>query len=312
MDETTGLSLVIPCFNSEATIGPLVERLLALDVAGGHEVVLVNDGSRDRTAEAAAGLAARFPGRVTFVDHARNYGEHAAVMTGLRHARGRWIVTMDDDGQNPPSEALRLFDFARASDLDVVYTRYPEKRHAGWRNFGSWLTNKAADLVIDKPKGLYLCSFRAISAFVAAQVTRYEGPYPYVDGLIFQVTQRVGAVEVEHVDRAAGRSGYTLRRLVRLWMNMFLNFSVLPLRVASVLGLVFAGVGFLATAGVALEHFFYGTPLGWGSIMCALLVFSGVQLLLIGIAGEYLGRLYLTANRRPQSVVRRVVRHPPG
>jgi undecaprenyl-phosphate 4-deoxy-4-formamido-L-arabinose transferase len=169
-----------------------------------------------------------------------------------------------------------------------------------------------ADLLLDKPKGLYLSTFRCMRAFVADQICRYEGPYPYVDGLILQVTQSLGVMQVAHAERQIGRSGYTFRRLVHLWLNLFLNFSVLPLRISAVLGLVASAAGFLATLVVVAEALFSDTPRGWGSLMGVLLLFCGVQLLTVGLVGEYVGRMYLTANRRPQSVVRSVLRSSPA
>ena len=308
MDERPGLSLVIPCYDSEATIGPLVAELAKLPIEGGHEVVLVNDGSRDRTAEVCRELVRTASLPVTFVDLARNFGEHNAVMAGLRVARGSFIITMDDDGQNPPSEIEKLYACARASGQDVVYTYYPEKRHEPWRNLGSRFANRLADVLLDKPRGLYLSSFRCMTGFIAEQICGYEGPYPYVDGLILQVTQSIGRMEVAHEERHVGKSGYTIRKLVQLWLSLFLNFSVVPLRISSVLGVFLSGVGFLAMLGVIGEALFTDTPPGWGSLMSALFLFCGVQLLTVGLVGEYVGRMYLTANRRPQSVVRSVER----
>jgi len=306
MPDRPALSIVIPCYNSAATIGALVTELATLDIDGGHEVILVNDGSRDDTARICAELVRTAPVPVTFVDLARNFGEHNAVMAGLRFARGAYVINIDDDGQNPPAQVEKLYRHARASGCDVVYTYYAEKHHARWRNWGSWLTNRVADVLLEKPRGLYLSSFRCMSALVVEQICRYDGPYPYVDGLIFQVTQNVGRMQVEHEPRRSGRSTYTMQKLANLWLNMFLNFSIVPLRVSSVLGLLFSVVGFLATVPVIIEALVRDTPPGWGSFMCALLVFAGVQLLTIGLVGEYVGRMYLTTNRRPQFVIREV------
>ncbi len=303
------LSFVIPLFYSAETIVPLVKAIEALDVPGGHEIVLVNDGSRDATAGLCRELLreARVP--VVFVNHSRNYGEHNAVITGYRHARGAYIVNLDDDGQNPPDEAVRLWQHAKDRGLDVVYGHYEVKRHALWRNVGSWITNRLTDWVLDKPPGFYLSSFRCVSAFTAREVALQRGPYPYIDGLILQVTQSIGALEVRHEERTTGRSGYTLRRLVRLWASTFVNFSVMPLRLATLLGLL------IATGGlVGLGFIFYlrftnqGPDYGWGMLMGALLVFSGTQLVMLGLIGEYLGRMFLTVNGRPQSTVRSVER----
>jgi len=246
---------------------------------------------------------------VTLVEHARNYGEHNAVLTGWRHARGAHIVNLDDDGQNPPAEAVRLWQHARTTGLDVVFGNYSTKQHSAWRNFGSWFTNRMTDWALDKPPGFYLSSFRCVSAFVTGQVVGYAGPYPYIDGLLLQVTQRIGSIEVRHEEREAGASGYTLRRLMRLWLSSWVNFSVFPLRVATVLGLTLALAGLVAFCGVVyLWLTDRGPAFGWGSNTAALLVFSGVQLVLLGLIGEYIGRMFLTVNQRPQAVVREVVR----
>lgn len=303
------LSFVIPLYYSEATIAPLVKAIEELTVEGGHEIVLVNDGSRDGTAAVCHKLVeeARVP--IIFVNHTRNYGEHNAVLTGWRHARGGYIINLDDDGQNPPDEAVRLWRHASEQGLDVVFGHYQVKQHSAWRNFGSWFTNRMTDWALDKPAGFYLSSFRCVSAFVAREVAKHEGPFPYIDGLLLQVTQRIGSLAVRHEARHAGQSGYTLRRLVRLWMSAWINFSVLPLRIATVLGLVLATgglVGLLVVAWLRLTH--QGPAFGWGSLMGALLVFSGTQLVMLGVIGEYVGRMFISINRRPQSVVREVVR----
>jgi undecaprenyl-phosphate 4-deoxy-4-formamido-L-arabinose transferase len=312
------LSFVIPLYRSAETIGAVVREIAALPVEGGHEIVLVNDGSPDRTAEICRALmrelaadstaAARVP--VTFIEHARNFGEHNAVLTGWRHARGAHVVNLDDDGQNPPGEAVRLWRHAREAGLDVVFGHYAEKRHSAWRNIGSWFTNRMTDWALDNPRGFYISSFRCVSAFVAAEVTRYAGPYPYIDGLLLQVTQRIGSIEVRHEARRAGESTYTLQRLIRLWLSAWINFSILPLRVATVIGLLLACAGLVAFVGLAWLWWadLGPTTRGFGWLMSALLVFSGTQLLLLGLIGEYIGRMFLAVNQRPQSVVREVVR----
>ena len=306
---TPALSFVIPLYYSADTLVPLVKEIEGLTIDGGHEVVLVNDGSRDATAGLCRELLrdARIP--MIFVNHARNYGEHNAVLTGYRHARGAYVVNLDDDGQNLPAEAVKLWQHAKHEGLDAVYGHYGQKEHSAFRNFGSWLTNRLTDWVLDKPKGFYLSSFRCVSAFVAREVATHDGPYPYIDGLILQVTQNIGALEVRHAERAAGQSGYTLRRLLRLWLSTFVNFSVMPLRLATLLGLLMAASGLLGLGFIFyLRYTNQGPDYGWGSLMGALLVFSGTQLVVLGLIGEYVGRMFLTVNRRPQSVVRSVER----
>ena len=305
---TPALSFVIPLYNSADTIGPLVREIETLTIDGGHEIVLVNDGSADATGTVCRELvrAARVP--IVYVEHARNFGEHNAVLTGWRHARGTHIVNLDDDGQNPPAEAVRLWEHAKALNLDVSYGHYEVKQHSPFRNFGSWLTNRMTDWALDKPKGFYLSSFRCVSRFVAQQVAAYAGPYPYIDGLLLQLTQRIDSIDVRHAERRAGASGYTLRRLIRLWLSAWLNFSILPLRAATILGFVTALLGLGAFLVVAWLWFTErGPEYGWGWVMATVLVFSGAQLVMLGLIGEYVGRMFLTVNQRPQSLVREVV-----
>lgn len=306
------LSIVVPLYRSADSIERLIQELSALPVDGGCELVLVNDGSPDNTAELAEKFMKGSSRAITLVKLSRNFGEYNAVMAGLHHAQGEYIVTMDDDLQNPPSEVLKLLQHARTGGYDVVYSYYADKKHDRWRNFGSWLTNRVSDLLLDKPRGLYLSSFRVMSSFVAKEVCRHDGPYVYVDGLILQVTQKIGRLQVEHAERATGVSGYTFRRLVRLWLVMFVGFSVMPLRLATLVGFLMAGSGFLFMIVVIVLRLLYGAVEGWSSLMAALLLFSGTQLILLGVAGEYIGRTYLTANKKPQFVVRGVVKNGPA
>jgi undecaprenyl-phosphate 4-deoxy-4-formamido-L-arabinose transferase len=307
-DHAFALSIVIPVYNGAKSIAELVHALETLEIEGGQEIVLVNDGSPDDSLAVCRRLVAEARVPITLVNLARNFGEHNAIMTGLRHTRGAYVITMDDDLQNPPSEVKRLLEHARASGKDVVYTRYAVKQHAYWRNLGSRFANWVADVLMEKPKGLYLSSFRCMSAFLVEQVTRYEGPFPYVDGLIMQATQAIDTIEVEHLPRAAGRSNYTLKRLVRLWLNIFVNFSVMPLHLSTIAGFALSLIGLIGVVSVVLEALFFEPPQGWASLMAATLLLSGVQLLILGILGEYMVRLFLTANRKPQTVVREVVR----
>jgi undecaprenyl-phosphate 4-deoxy-4-formamido-L-arabinose transferase len=308
MPDAPALSVVVPVYNGAATIGELVNALRALDIAGGLEIVLVVDGSPDNSLDVCKKLAAEPGAPIILLSLSRNYGEHNAVMAGLARARGSYSITMDDDLQNPPGEVKRLYEYARDGAFDAVYTYYEEKKHAAWRNIGSRFTNWCADHLIDKPKGLYLSSFRCLSAFVREQITAtYEGPYPYIDGLVFQVTQTVGRLQVAHLPRIEGRSNYTIARLFRLWLSMFSNFSVIPLRFATLFGITFGALGALAAVIVIAEAISDNKPpQGWASLMVAVLVLAGVQLIVVGLIGEYLGRMFLAVNRKPQYLVRAV------
>jgi undecaprenyl-phosphate 4-deoxy-4-formamido-L-arabinose transferase len=302
-DHAYALSIVIPVYCGAKSIGELVHALEGLTIAGGHEIVLVVDGSPDDSLEVCRRLVATARVPITLASLARNFGEHNAVMAGLRLARGAWVITMDDDLQNPPEEVVRLLDYAKSSGKDVIYTRYAKKRHALWRNLGSRFANWVADVLMEKPNGLYLSSFRCMSAFLVQQVMRYDGPFPYVDGHIMQSTQSIGTLEVRHLPRAEGRSTYTLRRLVRLWLNIFVNFSVLPLHLSTIAGFALSILGLIGVAWIVLEAIFRATPPGYASLMAATLLLSGVQLLILGILGEYLGRVYEEVKERPLYVL---------
>ncbi len=309
-DAAPALTFVIPLYFSAETIAAVVSDIESLTIEGGHEIILVNDGSTDRTGDVCRELIRRSRSAVpiTLIEHTRNFGEHNAVLTGWRHARGAHIVNLDDDGQNPPGEAARLWKHAKDTGLDVVFGHYGDKQHEAWRNAGSWFTNRITDLALDKPRGFYLSSFRCVTAFVAKQVADYAGPYPYIDGLLLQVTQRIGSIEVRHDPRRAGRSTYTLRRLLRLWLSAWINFSLLPLRIATMAGITLGTLGIIGLIVIAwLWWHNEGPDYGFGWLMTALLIFSGTQLVVLGLIGEYVGRMYITVNQRPQAIIREVI-----
>ncbi len=307
------ISIIIPVYNGADTIEALVSNLFDELPEEKLEIILVNDGSIDESRHICLTIQEQYNERVVFIDLSRNFGEHNAVLAGLKYAQGDAAVIMDDDFQNPPSE-VRLLTDKLDQGYDVVYGVYERKHHSLFRNLGSWFNGVMATLLLKKPKDLYLCSFKALNRFVIDQITQYTHPYPYIDGLIFRVTTRVGKVPVKHSPRASGSSNYSLTKLIRLWLNMFTNFSILPLRIATIVGCATVLFG-IVIASLAVYWAFTdpGAPKGWPTLVCALVIFSGVQLLFLGVIGEYLGRLFLGQNGAPQFVVREIARavHPP-
>ena len=299
------LSICIPVYNGEKTICALVERVTR--VCGGHdlEIVLVNDGSRDRSEDLCNELALRFP-HVVAITLRRNFGEHNAVMCALAHCTGDYAAIIDDDFQNPPEEIETLLDEARKG-YDVVYSRYRVKRHSAFRNLGSRLNDVMATALINKPKDLYLSSFKVVARPIIDEIVKYTGPFPYIDGLILRATSSISSVYVEHSARAEGRSNYTLARLFNLWLNMFVNFSIRPMRVISLTGVATSALSFVLGIAFLLDRLRHPeTPPGWASVVVLLLFLGGIQTFALGVIGEYVGKNYLHRNGTPQWTVKSI------
>ena len=304
------LSLVIPVYNGSRTIGALVEHTTKIFGSTSFEIVLVNDGSEDDSETVCAQLAEKFPQNVTFVHLSRNFGEHSAVLAGFTEARGRYIAVLDDDGQNPPEEVVRMLDELKRKNYDVVYGHYIEKKHSWFRNLGSSFNDRIATLMLHKPKDLYLSSFKVMNRFLINEIIKYHGPYPYTDGLIYRVTRNIGQIPVEHRASVSGPSRYTFRKLVRLWLNMFLNFSIKPLRVSVYVGLFASCLSIVALVAILIDKLWITPDLTVGipTVLGSVVFFSGIQLMILGLVGEYLGRLYLDQTGTPQFVVRYTTR----
>jgi polyisoprenyl-phosphate glycosyltransferase len=297
------LSVCIPVYNGAKTVGPLVEELRSTFKKADYEIVLVNDGSPDGSGVECMRLAARYR-QVTAVCLRRNYGEHNAVMCALAHCRGDYAVIIDDDFQNPPGEIRKLLAEAMKG-YDVVYSRYRQKKHSLFRNLGSRFNDAMATALLRKPRNLYLSSFKVIARPVINEILAYTGPFPYIDGLILRVTDSISSVEVDHQPRAEGRSNYTLGKLVSLWLNMFVNFSIRPMRVISMIGIVTAAASFFLGIAFFIQRILNPSlPAGWASLAILVLLIGGIQTFALGIIGEYIGKNYLHLNGTPQWTVR--------
>lgn len=306
------LSYVIPCYHSAETIGPVVDEILATVAKDGRfacEIILTNDNPPDETWDVLQKLSERHP-EVVAICMMRNFGQHAALMAGYRASRGDIVISLDDDGQTPPSESPKLVDKILEGN-DLVYCQYEGTEFAnGFRKLGSDLNAKMAEWLIDKPKGIYLSSYFAATRAVVDEVCRYTGPYPYVDGLFLRSAGLVASVPVLHKEREVGQSGYSLAKLVSLWLNGFTAFSVKPLRVSMLVGTVFAVCGLVAALVIVIHKLIAwdSVDAGWPSLMCLLLVVGGLVLIGLGLVGEYVGRIYVSNNAAPQYVVREQLR----
>jgi undecaprenyl-phosphate 4-deoxy-4-formamido-L-arabinose transferase len=307
-DSTVDLSVVIPAYHSESTLPNLVERLhKTLEGMGRrYEIIIVDDGSKDNTWHVLAELQAQHRDTLTAIQLMRNFGQHNALMCALRHARGELIVTMDDDLQNPPEEIPVLVEAIERGDFDLVYGKYDRKRHGRWRNLGSAVVNIFYRLVFQLT--VTVTAFRVMRRQLAESILSYDLNFTFLDGLLAWNTQRIGEASVRHEPRQDGRSGYSLRRLVLLAMNLFANFSLLPLQAVSLLGFLFSLVGFVLGSYYLVKYFLDQLVVpGYASTIVAILVLGGTQLLALGVIGEYLGRLHLNVNRKPQYTVRKTI-----
>lgn len=305
----SNISFIIPCYNCAGTIESVVreiEEAAAALTAGAYEIILVNDASPDGAFSVINSICEENP-RVKAIDLAKNFGQHSAIMAGVKHAGGDILVFLDDDGQTPANEAGKLIN-AIEGGLDVVFAEYDERRQPFWRRLGSRVNDLMAEALIDKPKNLYISSYCACKRFVADELRKYDGKYPYMTGLLLRAAGRAGNVPVTHRARAAGTSNYTLKKLLALWFNGFTAFSVKPLRVATFMGFLLALSGFLYGAYVIIKRFLFSeAPMGWSSIMAALMFIGGMIMVMLGLIGEYVGRVYININKAPQYIIRRTI-----
>jgi len=302
------LSIVIPVYNAEATIESLCNSLVYLYVKKYQlQIILVNDGSRDGSDMRCRKLHDAYPLIVTYIKLARNFGEHNAVMAGLNHASGEYCVVMDDDLQNPPEEVEKLVDEIQKG-YDVVYARYSSKKDSLFRRMGSSFNDKVATFVLKKPIDLYLSSFKVMNQFLVREVMKHTGPDPYIDAIILRTTDSVGSLLLEHRSRPSGKSGYTFGKLISIWGNMVVSFSLIPLRIIGIAGLllVTASIGY-GTYKAFDDLYASGNLTDYEMLMTANLFFRGLVMLSISILGEYVGRIYLSLNRDPQFIIRELV-----
>jgi glycosyltransferase involved in cell wall biosynthesis len=301
------VSIVIPVYNAEHSITNLVNEIIAeISLLHPLEIILVNDYSIDQSHRECLNLHRKNEKTVSYLSLSKNFGEHNAVMAGLNSVSGDFIVIMDDDFQNPVTEVKKLIEYSINSEYDVVYTYYANKKHKSWRNLGSRLNNYMAGLLLNKPKGLYLSSFKCLNRFLVDEIIKYDLPYPYIDGLVLRSTSSIGTVEVKHERRQGGKSGYTLMKLIKLWSNMFTSFSVIPLRISIFIGLFFALTGFLFGIYSVIEHFMVPTlPAGFSLTITSIFIFSGITLISLGMIGEYIGRIFISQNKQPQYIIKK-------
>lgn len=295
----TKISIVIPVYNSEGCVENITLQIAEALKGIEYEQIMVNDCSNDKSWERICDVVDRgFP--VVGMNLRKNSGQDNAIFAGLTKAIGEWVVIMDDDLQHSPFDILALLKKAEEG-FDCVYANFPKKKQAAWKNLGSALNGKCAEILIEKPKKLYLSPFKIVKGEVVSEIIKSQSLYPYIDGLIFQVTHNITQIPIEHHKRAAGKSNYNLIRSIRVFSKLIFGFSVIPLRIASYIGSLCAILSF------ALGIFYFVKYLlgmadvtGWTTLVLLVLFIGGLILLSLGIIGEYLGRSYLTMNKKPR------------
>jgi polyisoprenyl-phosphate glycosyltransferase len=299
------VSIVVPVYRSEPILPHLVAKIRDAFSAlpWRYELVLVNDVSPDGSWDVIRQLAAEFP-FVKGVNLTKNVGQHNATMAGLTQTDGDIVIIMDDDLQHPPEAIASLIEQIR-SGHDVCYTVYAGRQHETWKKVGSWVNDRVANILLKKPKNLYLSSFKALHRRIVDQVIKYDGPFAYVDGLILDITHNIGVVTIQHQSRFAGEGNYNLHRSLSLWLKMATSFSIYPLRVATVMGMLLTAVSVVGIIVIVARKLLHPElAAGWSSLIVAILLVGGIQTFCLGMLGEYLGRAYLKINKKPQFVIR--------
>lgn len=302
------VSFVIPCYCSEKTIEAVVAEIIEKvkeQSEYDYEIILINDFSKDDTKNVIKGLA-EADHKIVAIDFSRNFGQHSAIMAGFWKVKGEYVVCLDDDGQMPIES---VFDLIKELEkgADVAFGQYEEVKQKWNRNLGSKVNAKMTEILLEKPKDVFMSSFWAGKRFVIEEVIRYDGAYPYIGGLLLRITKNMVSIPVKQRERAAGSSGYTFMKLINLWMNGFTAFSVKPLRFATFCGGISAAVGFIFGIVMIIRKLLNpDILLGYASTITVILFIGGMLMLMLGIMGEYIGRIYICMNKAPQYVVKEV------
>lgn len=305
------ISVAIPCYNSSKTLPFVVDeikKVLSEKPGYDYEIVLVNDHSPDNTFEVIKELC-KNDSKIVGVDLSKNYGQASAQMTAIHYVKGDVVVFMDDDGQHPANEIFKLINKVEEG-YDLVYAHFPQKKHSAFKKITSALNSKVLELTNRKPKGIYLSSYFALSTFVVNSLRNYQSPFPSIGGYILQVTRKIANVEVEHRARLEGSSNYTFSKLMKLWIQGLTNFSIAPLRLASFIGIFSSAIGIIV--GIILiirKLIFPNIAMGYTSLMAALLLIGGLLMMMLGLLGEYIGRIYIVLSNMPQYSVRKVLNY---
>lgn len=300
------ISFVIPCYRSEKTIEAVIEEIeqvVAYKSEYAYEIILVNDCSPDNLLSVLHEITER-KRNVRVVNFMRNFGQQSAIMAGLNRATGDYIVGLDDDGQCPMEHLWDLLEpLAQGHDMSIA--KYPRKEQSNFKNFGSKVNSIMTHVLLEMPKDIEMSNFYAITSNLCQEIIKYRNAYPYLTGLVFRATKDVVNVPMLERKRVTGTTGYTFSKLLSVWMNGFTNFSVKPLRIAAIFGLICAMIGFVFGSVTVVRKLVNPEILaGYASIVAAIFFVGGILMILLGLIGEYIGRIFICINQSPQYTIR--------
>lgn len=302
------ISIIVPVYNSEDNIAELCNQIHDALNHISFEIIFINDRSKDGSWKVIEHLSEKFS-RVLGINLRRNSGQDNAIMAGLNFAKANYVVIMDDDLQHSPYDIEKLYNACKTNDADICFANFEKKVQVNWKNIGSWFNGKISEWLLNKPKGIYLSPFKIISKEVIEEIIKYPGPYPYIDGLLLSVTDNMVQIEIAHHKRFKGSSNFNLTRSISVFLKHVTTFSVTPLRIASLTGMISSIVGFLLVPYYLFDHFInHNIVPGWTTLTVLILVLGGLVLLFLGIIGEYLGRAYLNINKKPQFVIKEITK----
>ena len=308
--ENKKISFIIPCYGSEKTVGIVIDEIdkkVKERKEYDYEVVAVNDQSPDNVWNVLKDIAKK-NSKVKLINLAKNMNRPGALMAGMSKVTGDYIVLMDDDGQCPMEN---LWDLIKPLEEghDVSIAKYPQYKQSLFKSFGTVVNRKMTEVVIGKPKNLSFTNFSAMKSYIVEEITKYKNPYPYMTGLLLRTTSDIVNVEMEERERIEGNTNFTLRKMLNLWINGFTAFSVKPLRISTVIGIITAVIGFIYGLYIIIHKLFVNTVVvpGYSSTMAALLFIGGIIMMMLGIIGEYIGRIYISINNSPQYVIKEMV-----
>lgn len=304
------LSFIIPCYGSEKTVGIVIEeidKVVSQNSRYDYEVVAVNDHSPDNVWQVLKNIAQNNP-KVKLINLAKNMNRPGALMAGMSKTTGDYIILMDDDGQCPMESLWKLIE-PLENGHDVSIARYPTYKQSKFKSFGTIINRKMTEIVMEKPKDLSFTNFSALKRYIVEEITKYKNPYPYLTGLLLRTTSDIVNVEMEERERITGSTNFTFKKMLNLWINGFTAFSIKPLRISTIVGIITAALGFIYGIYIIIHKLVVHTTVlqGYSSLMAVMLFIGGIIMMMLGMIGEYIGRIYISINNSPQYVIKETI-----